>query len=535
MNSDRKSNLQSILNARKAPDGEMVVRMVANAVAQGTTQRAEWLRRIFDPRRDLNKDCGYPDIIQIIAYRLMYDRELGRRVVNVFPEETWKQFPIIYEDEDAETDTPFEADLDALEHRHHLLHYLQRADELSGIGHYGIILWGLSDGKPLDQPVDGCDQWEESTGGMAQQPEVPVLNAETTKRSVLYIRVLDESLVSVAEYERRQTSPRYGQPTYYLITLADPNRVNGSQVVTEPDLTKTRVHWSRVTHVADNRKTSEVFGTPRQEPVWNRLCDLRKVMGGSGEMFWKGGFPGISVETNPGLDNVQIDIAATRKMIDSYMNGLDRYMALENMSAKSLAPQVADPTNHFEVQIKAICVTLGVPYRVFLGIEEGVVSGDQATKAWAERLRNRQARYVTPMIINPVIQRLIDYGVLAPTAEPRGWTTEWPELMVLTAEEKAKVAGLVTDALSKYMQGGVDALIPPLQYLTQVCGMTDESARAILEAAIEHIDDVEADSETVPGRLTDPNVPEMQDTANSGSGVARKPGKAAPVRKAKAK
>jgi len=536
MDAARKERLNATLNARapaSPPQAALLANlagMVANTI-QGSTQRADWLRRIFDPRRDINTECGYPDIIVSLAYRIMYDRELGRRVVNVFPEETWKQFPVIYEDEDAANETPFEQDLDALEKRHHLLHYLQRADELSGVGHYGVILWGLSDGLSMSQPVAGCESWEESTGGM-KTAAVPVLNEQRQKRRVLFIRVLDESLVSVADYETNQNSPRYGMPNNYLITLADPNRVSDQQTATPPDLNKMRVHWSRVTHVADNRKTSEVMGTPRQEPVWNRLCDLRKVLGGSGEMFWKGGFPGISLETNPGLENIQLDVAATRRMMDDYQNGLQRYLALENMTAKSLAPQIADPTQSFEVQIKAICVTLGVPYRVFMGIEEGVVSGDQATKAWAERLRNRQARYVTPMIINPVIQRLIDYGVLAPTAKPGGWTTEWPDLLIMTPEEKAKVAGLVTDALSKYLQGGVDTLVPPLQYLTQVCGMQDETARAVLEAAVEHIEDVEDDEETVPGHVTPPIDPAAQDNP---AGGAANPGKRAPVSKPKGK
>lgn len=506
MDAARKARLDATLNARVAPTPQTIMNRVLGTVlgnAQSTT-RADMLRRLFDPRRDIDDECGYPKTVTEIQYRTMYDREVGRRVVNVYPEETWKQFPMIFEDPDPEADTPFEASLDELEQRHHLLHFLQRADELSGVGHYGVILWGLDDGQTLEKPVAGSERWEEATGAPSARPAAP---AAGNLRRVLFIRVLDESLVTVGSYERDVTNPRYGLPTYYLITLSDPNRQESGAMVTSPDFTQVRVHWSRITHVADNRKTSEVLGTPRQEPVWNRLCDLRKVMGGSGEMFWRGGFPGISLETQPGIDNAELDLAATREMMQDYMNGLQRYLAMTGMSAKSLAPQIADPTASFDVQIKAICITLGVPYRVFMGIEEGVVSGDQATKAWAGRLANRQNRYVTPMLINPVIQRLMDYGVLAPTAEPRGWTVEWPNLMELTALEKAEVAAKRTEAFAKYVGGGVDVLIPPLEYLTTICGMTDEEARAIVDASIEHIDKIEVDEETIPGR---PPVPEPE-------------------------
>ena len=106
-----------------------------------------------------------------------------------------------------------------------------------------------------------------------------------------------------------------------------------------------------------------------------------------------------------------------------------------------------------------------------------------------------------------IYRSLMDYGVLAPTAEPRGWTVEWPNLMELTALEKAEVAAKRTEAFAKYVGGGVDVLIPPLEYLTTICGMTDEEARAIVDASIEHIDKIEMDEEIIPGR---PPVPEPE-------------------------
>lgn len=478
-----------------------------------SAQRADMLRRMFDPRRDVNEECGYLPVIGEQQYRLMYDREMGRRVVNVYPEETWKRLPRIFENPDPDVTTPFEESLDAVEQRHHLLHYLQRADELSGVGHYGIILWGLDDGKTLDQPVQGWEQWEEATGGNAATGTQQAEPAAPT-RKLLYIRCLDESLIKIVQYERDVANPRYGLPLFYLITLTDFNLHDTTSLTPPTDLVQMRIHWTRVTHVADNRKTSEVMGTPRQEPVWNRLCDLRKVLGGSGEMFWKGGFPGISLETQTGYENANLDIEKTRQMMADYMNGLQRYLALTGMNAKSLAPQIADPASTFDVQIKAICVVLGVPYRVFMGIEEGVVSGDQATEAWAGRLMNRQTRYVTPMLINVVIQRLIDYGVLAATAKPRGWQVEWPDLMEMSADDKAGTAVKRTQAFAQYVSAGVDVLVPPMEYLTTVHGFTEKEAKAITAAATAHITDVQEHNQDdtgngppVPGREPKAPVP----------------------------
>lgn len=460
----------------KPGDKEVFNAVVRNPelIMNAITSRADLFQKLFDPRRDINVECGYPKNITDEQYREMYDREIGRRVVAVYPEETWKKFPVIYEDPDPDNITPFEETFNFLEKQFHLLHYLQRVDEMSGIGQYGIILWGIDDGKTLDQPVEGFETWG------AQKGKV---QSKKTTRKILYIRVLDASLVNISGYEKDINNPRYGLPNTYTLTLSDPKSFESGTAATPPNTTQMKVHWTRVTHVADNRKTSEVLGTPRMQPVWNRLYDLRKILGGSGEMFWRGGFPGVSLETQPGLENAKLDEEATRTMMYDYMNGLQRYIALTGMSAKSLETQIEDPTPSFEIQIKAMCVILGVPFRVFMGIEEGVVSGDQATNAWDSRLRSRQERYISPMIINPVIQRLIDYGVLPPTKEPQGWTIEWPDITVPGEKEKAEVAAKRTEALAKYVAGGVDILIPPLEYLTYVCGYEEKTADAIIEAA----------------------------------------------------
>lgn len=474
--------------------GQAVDSNTMNAVLQNQemalnimTTRANMMSKLFDPRRDIDDECGYPKTITEIQYRVMFDREIGRRVVNVYPEETWKQFPSIYEDAKPDNETAFEGSFKALEKRHHLLHYLQRADELSGVGQYGIILWGLSDQKGLDDPVDGWETWEESSG----KPRSLVAD----EHHILYIRVLDASLVSIASYETDANNPRYGLPTQYTLTLSSPSNVETGGVNTPSSISATKVHWTRITHIADNRGASEVLGTPRMEPVWNRLCDLRKVLGGSGEMYWKGGFPGMSLETQPGNENAVLDEDKTRNAMFDFMNGSQRALYLTGMTAKSHLPQIADPTASFEVQVKAICITLGIPFRVFMGIEEGVVSGDQATKAWDGRLKNRQARYATPMIINPVLQRLVDYGVLKPTVEPRGWIVEWPDLTAASNKDRAEVAKLRTEALAKYVGGGVDSIVPPMEYLTIICGLEEDIAETIIKAATAYTEEEEEDIE----------------------------------------
>jgi hypothetical protein len=107
-------------------------------------------------------------------------------------------------------------------------------------------------------------------------------------------------------------------------------------------------------------------------------------------------------------------------------------------------------------------------------------------------VKRRQNRYINPLLIRPFIDRLTILGVLP---EVESYTIEWPDLLITTEEEKAKVAETVTKAVGEYVAKGVDTLIPPLEYLTTVLGMSRNEAEAILKAAEEQIEEEEESAE----------------------------------------
>lgn len=448
---------------------------MAELISNTLTSRSTLLSKLMDPRRDIDDECGYPKTIEATVYRELYDREpIATRVVQVLPKESWQAPPVLFETEDPEQQTPFELAWEELstslrgnswymgETVSPIWEHLKRADELSGIGSYGVLLLGLDDGAELKEPA--------------------------TRREgarLLYVRAFDESLAKITRYETDPTNPRYGQPVEYLITFNDPdNESTGSAGV---PLADRHVHWTRIVHLADNLGSSEVFGVPRMRPVYNRLYDLKKLYSGSAEMYWRGAFPGLAIETHPQLGgDVEMDTVSIRGQLEQYMNGLQRYLSLMGMSAKSLAPQVVDPTPQINVQIEAICIYLGVPKRIFLGSERGELSSAQDDSTWNDRLRYRQEMYITPRIIVPFVDRLIELGVLP---EPQQYNARWPELDSLSAKDQAAVAVQRTDALSKYVGGNVEAVMTPLDFLTRILGMDGEEAEAIIDATMEVEDD----------------------------------------------
>lgn len=408
--------------------------------------------------RDIDYECGHPTQITSTDYAGMYARfGIAKRAVNLLPDECWKVSPVIYETED-ETETEFEKAVKELQDHSQIFHYLHRIDRLSGVGKYGLLLLGVNDGKSLDQPMESSDGME-----------------------LIYLRAFQESVVEVNQYDRDPTSPRYGHPISYSIQFEEED---------SGIMNARGVHWSRVIHVADNREMSEVFGIPRMELIYNYLLDAKKISASSSEMFWKGAFPGFALTLDDTTGNVELDTDSVKDEMEKYMNSLQRYMTLTGLKIQPLSPQVSSPKTHLEVQMDLITTSLGVPHRIFYGSERGELASSQDAKAWNGRLSQRQADYLEPMVIRPFFDRLVEMGILPEPAQ--AYVVDWPPFTERDEKDKAAVAETRTNALSKYVAGGVDTLIPPYHYLTVILGMEDEKATSIIEAAEQQIAEEDA-------------------------------------------
>lgn len=514
--------------------------------------RRDMLRRQMDPRRSIEDECGYPEGISSHDYQTAYDRWwAASRVVEVLPKETWQTSPSVYEDEDAEVTTPFEEAWDALNRRLRSEHswyqdekggavweYLLRADILSGIGRYGVILIGLSDGQSLNSPVHSVaefnsvpavrnekgklvpkdEHWQSGLTGNGRYG-LTTNSAPDAKSSlqVTYLRVFPESLADVVTWEYNRTSPRYGMPLEYSLQMGGDSSVDGGGTVAET-LT---VHWTRVIHVADTHHSagpSEVLAVPRMQQVFNNLMNIHKIQGASPEGYWKSCFTGLGFNAD---DDTDFNLSQFRDMMEGYGNSQQKYFITKGMSVTPLAPSVVDPTPHVKGQIEAICIKLGIPVRIFMGSERGELASTQDDGAWNDRIRLRQNGYVTPRLIVPFVDRLIMLGCLP---EPKGYSVCWDDLESATAGEKAGVAVSMTSAISSYVSSGAQTLMAPMDFLTRVLPFSEEEALTILDNATKQLED-ETEEETEDGTTeedeTDDNgkrpVPEEKQLPDGGT------------------
>lgn len=509
--------------------------MVLNEiVANVMMTRTNLLEKLLDPRRDIETECGWPDPKSVTPqlYADLYDSHpIANRVVNIFPKECWKTYPEVYEDEDNEVETEFEKAWKELcqdmkddsayknDKYNPIWEVLSRADVMSGIGHFGLVLLGFNDGRDFRYPLPGFEDPEEpntkAEGDSSEDYKLPGAGTddqyydygnygtelpEGEKLKLLYAKVFDESLIDISVWENRRSSKRYGLPVMYRVTLTDlDEQATG---IGQPNST-VDVHWSRVLHIADNVQGNESIGVPRMRPVLRPLADLKKVYGGSAEGYWQVCLPGVVLESEPGTE---IDVEATKQHAQNYIHRLQRWLSLSGMTAKTLQGTASDPTSQIEAQIDAICIQIGVPKRIFVGSERGELASTQDKDSWEERLEERRSMYVIPKIIAPLIDRLIKIGVLP---KPKSFNVVWNSAENISKLTKMQIAGAATEALSKYIAGGVDALIEPTDFLVEIMGMDQKKVDEFLKNTVKHLAKAnpDAEQEIVPGR--NPTPPEL--------------------------
>lgn len=419
-----------------------VFKLLANSLEYQEFVRARTEGGVgLDPQgRNLERECGHPELDPTPEqYDRMYRYQtLGRKVVNALPDACHAVEPEVYEDDDPKNLTPFEQDFAEVRRLHpDFWGRCHRADRLSRKNRYGGLLLGVADGKTPDQPLG---------------------RTRLGPKGLLFLKPGSECEFVAQEFETR-TNARTGRPNSYLVQIGDPDGDAGTEDEVE-------VHWSRIVHMADNLDTSDVFGTPAMEPVFNRLLDLRKILGSSAEMFYKGAFPGIAFQTLAELaGRTTMDKASLTEEWTKYHQGLQRFLALDGLEANVLKTALADPTPYALLQVMMIAADIDTPMKVLLGSQNSQVSGQDDTHQWQAKVTARQTDVLTPRYLG-LAARLVEAGVCRPPKrELKVW---WPEVNLQSPKDQADTAVKVTQALLQYTTSGAELVFPLPYFLSEV-------------------------------------------------------------------
>ena len=394
--------------------------------------------------RDVYAAAGYPRDLAFDDYLHRYKRQdVAKRIIDLPVDDSWLHPPTVYDGpspKEAVGDTPFlqawlhvaqgsqdAASLDGVYDRG-LLHDLNRLDRLCGIGRYAVLLLGFRDNKEFDQPVKAG-----SLKGVA---------------GLSYATAFSEANAAIAELDEDPASRRYGLPLFYEIKLADGKAH--------------RIHWTRCIHVAEDSVDSELYGTPRLQAVFNRLIDLDKVLPAAGEAGWRLLNPAILLRTQEGhrLPTKDSERQAVEDQANELIHGLRRAMLAQGLDPEILSAELQDPTAIVDVNMRMIAAATGIPKRILEGSERGELASSQDERAWSRSVLARQTNFVAPVILRPVIHRLIFAGVL-PAPQSGRYCISFAPLIEPTANEVAETAKLTADALA-----AAGVYVDPLAFLS---------------------------------------------------------------------
>ena len=163
------------------------------------------------------------------------------------------------------------------------------------------------------------------------------------------------------------------------------------------------------------------------------------------------------------------------------------------ISIKSLETQVADPSAHVDVQVQMISAVTGIPKRILTGSERGELASTQDETQWLESIGQRRHEFAEPMIIRPLVDRLIGFGVLPAPIET--YFVNWEDLWSTSDKDKADIGAVRSQALQSYVSNpfAMD-ILPPTVFLKYILNMSDDDVSLIEEMREQAMLDEEAEA-----------------------------------------
>jgi hypothetical protein len=436
--SPRSSPSSNVRTIRPAAELQL---LMAATVTDALKRRGQSgrLGKQYGDKRDLYNVLGYLHTPSVEDYWQMYLRQdLASRIINAPADATWSEAPEIVEDDNPDTETAFEKAVQILVKKLRLWSYMQRADRLSGVGFYGILLLGVK--GDLASPI---------AAGAFRKPE-----------DLMFCSVFSNRHAVVKDFVIDTQDPRYGKPANYMVDLKGDlsSSKARNQVTTRNQLSKdSLVDASRAIHFAEELTEDDTHGTPRLERVVNRLFDLEKVAGGSAEMYWRGAYGGfaLSVADDAGsafASSGEVDPA----VVDEFAHGMRRWIDLEGYKLEQLQGQDVKPKEVFDMLIGLVSAATGIPSRILMGSERGELASSQDERNWNSQIKDRRENYANP-IIRDLIDRMISWGIVpAPKGE---YEIKWPELGQPTDTEKAQVFKTYAEGISQVAPAGSPELV----------------------------------------------------------------------------
>ena len=378
------------------------------------------LGQSFDGDRDLYDTFGWQEEPDEEDYLALYLRNpYANTVVSKPSSSTWRDAPKVKDKAD-EDDTEFEEAVKKADRELDIWSYSERIDHLAGIVNHGVMVLVHNDVEEKDDLSEPLDADSISGTGLDRLNQIRVYNQDTIE-DIKY---------------GEMGSGRWQLPEKYIIDISE-----DVDEETESETGSFVAHHSRVIDVpAQSLLDDEILARPRLEPVFNALKDIEKILGACSELGYRGADYGLHANLDPDKVDVSGDAAElTEEELQNYTNNLQNTIQTVGAEVNRLGGDVQDPSGLVDSLLSTVSAATGIPKRILEGNAAGdLASAQEDTKQYHTMIMERRRQYANPHIVRPLIQHLVDYGVI-PEPSGDGFKIDWEPLDEPSESEEAEI------------------------------------------------------------------------------------------------
>ena len=375
-----------------------------------------------DTLHNIYADYGYPEQLEFSNFWNMYRRfGIAKNVVDLPVETGWKSAPTI------EASEKFLSEFEALNKRIKVWVRLKGLDTRQRVGRYAGMFMRIRDGKRPEEPIDGTIR------GVA---------------AIYEMMPLYESQLEVIETDSNPTSENFGQP---IILQYKQSAIGGRNEKANQSI---NIHASRIVFASEGADNGWIYGVSALEAPYNSLMDLRKIIGGGAEGFYKNAAQSIVFDVkdpeNASVYEKQLK-EFTEKYDDFSRNRARRSIMSPGMDPKVLSSTMQTPQEFFTVAINDVAAAVGIPATILIGQQTGRLASSEDSKQFLSGIISRQENFMTEMTRN-VFDWLITYGVL-PKSD---YEIIWDDLLASSDMEKLDNGAKMAEINEKQFRSGGD-------------------------------------------------------------------------------
>lgn len=377
-----------------------------------------------DNKRDIYSIYGYE---QSISFRQMwqYSRRHGvaNRITHGVAKSCWRDGFGLFDSSEDDANEILIDELSALK-KIGMNKKLEQADILNRIGRFSVLFVGVPDGR---------------------DPSEEIGKVSGDKLDQIYFKAFAYDGIQIEKQITDKTNPRFGLPEIYTV-----QKISSGGDQKDRELGSFRVHWSRIVHLNEEALDSEIEGMGQLEPIFNRILDLDKAVGGSAEAYFRNARGKIAYEIDKDFASTLIKNESAKDAFDEgakeFANQWKDWVVTAGAKTHVLDTPHASPADTVKAALWEISGYTGIKIRILTGEGGGQLAGSEDQISYNALIAGRQFSFCGPVIVVGVLEILANVGMIK---LPEDYDVRFPVQQAVTEQQQAEISNKKADTISK--------------------------------------------------------------------------------------